>query len=81
MIGITSAVVPGAGRGYDWCRDGAHLPALIGKFQPIYPIPASTGCIYAGNDLQMPGCEKNVQDIIKAVKTGEETDGVLNCYI
>ena len=58
----------------DWFTS-QHLPALTGKFQPIYPISASTGCIYAGNDLQMPGCEKNVQDIIMAVKTGEETDG------
>ena len=41
----------------------------------IYPISASTGCIYAGNDMQMPGCQQNVDDIVKAVETGEEIDG------
>lgn len=41
----------------------------------IYPISASTGCVYAGNDLQMPGCQKNVDDIVEAVKTGKELDG------
>ena len=40
-----------------------------------YPISASTGCIAAGNDIQMPGCQQNLDDIVKAVKTGEELDG------
>lgn len=34
--------------------------------------------IYAGNDIQMPGCEKNVNDIIEAVKTGKKIDGYQN---
>ena len=25
--------------------------------------------------MQMPGCQKNVDDIVKAVETGEEIDG------
>ncbi|MDE7266607.1 MAG: hypothetical protein K2N89_03990, partial [Lachnospiraceae bacterium] len=40
-----------------------------------YPISASTGCVYAGNDVQMPGCQKNVDDIVQAVRTGETIDG------
>ena len=58
----------------DWFTS-QNMPMLTGKFKPIYPISASTGCIYAGNDMQMPGCQKNVDDIVKAVETGEEIDG------
>lgn len=58
----------------DWFTS-QDMPMLTGKFKPIYPISASTGCIYAGNDMQMPGCQKNVDDIVKAVETGEEIDG------
>lgn len=47
----------------------------IGNVKTRYPISASTGCIFAGNDIQMPGCQKNVDDIISAVQTGEEIDG------
>jgi len=38
-----------------------------------YPISSSPLCIKAGNDLQMPGCRLNVDDIIAAVdaKKGE----------
>ena len=48
---------------------------LTGNAKVIYPISASTGCIAAGNDMQMPGCQKNVDDIVKAVTSGEELDG------
>ena len=58
----------------DWFTS-QNMPMLTGKFQPIYPISASTGCIYAGNDMQMPGCQKNVDDIVEAVTTGREIDG------
>lgn len=58
----------------DWFTS-QHLPALTGKFKPKYPISASTGCIYAGNDIQMPGCQKNVDDIVKAVTEGKAIDG------
>ena len=58
----------------DWFTS-QNMPMLTGKFKPIYPISASTGCIYAGNDMQMPGCQKNVDDIVEAVTTGKEIDG------
>lgn len=58
----------------DWFTS-QDIPALTGKFNPIYPISASTGCIFAGNDVQMPGCSKNVDDIVEAVRTGSEIDG------
>lgn len=58
----------------DWFTS-QHMPFLTGKFTPKYPISASTGCIYAGNDIQMPGCRKNVEDIIKAVETEKDIDG------
>lgn len=58
----------------DWFTSQEHS-ALTGNAKVIYPISASTGCIYAGNDVQMPGCQKNVDDIVQAVKTGEEIDG------
>ena len=58
----------------DWFTS-QDVPGITGKFNPIYPISASTGCIYAGNDMQMPGCQKNVDDIVEAVKTGKEIDG------
>jgi len=58
----------------DWCTS-MDMPALTGKFKPHYPISASTGCIYAGNDMQMPGDQKNVDDIIEAVNSGNEKDG------
>lgn len=44
----------------------------LGETSDIYPWSSSVQCIYAGNDLQMPGCEGNVTDIIEAVEKGEE---------
>ena len=58
----------------DWFTS-QDVPWITGKYEPKYPISASTGCIFAGNDLQMPGCEKNVLDIIDAVNSGKEIDG------
>jgi beta-glucosidase len=58
----------------DWFTS-QDMPMLTGKFKPIYPISASTGCVYAGNDVQMPGCQKNVDDIVSAVNSGQEIDG------
>ena len=42
-----------------------------------YPCSSSPMCIKAGNDWQMPGCEKNVTDIIDAIESGEITLGEL----
>jgi beta-glucosidase len=58
----------------DWFTS-QKMPLMMGRFTPKYPISASTGCIYAGNDIQMPGCQKNVDDIVEAVNTGKEIDG------
>lgn len=43
----------------------------LGEKSEIYPWSSSVLCIRAGNDLQMPGCEKNIKDIIKAVEEQE----------
>ena len=37
-----------------------------------YTHSSSVQCIKAGNDLQMPGCQQNVDDIVNAVKEGKE---------
>jgi beta-glucosidase len=58
----------------DWYTS-QDVPGLTGTATPKYPISASTGCIFAGNDVQMPGCRKNVDDIVRAVKNGETIDG------
>lgn len=58
----------------DWFTS-QEQPEQVGKHTDRYPISASTGCVYAGNDIQMPGCQKNVEDIIEAVTTGREIDG------
>lgn len=58
----------------DWYTS-VNIPAFTGKYPAKYPISASTGCIHAGNDIQMPGCKENVEDIIQAVQSGEEKDG------
>ena len=58
----------------DWFTS-QDVPIITGFGAKAYPISASTGCIYAGNDIQMPGCAKNVDDIVKAVKSGEALDG------
>lgn len=49
--------------------------AMIGNVHTRYPISASTGCIFSGNDIQMPGCKKNMDDIVDAVHMGREIDG------
>ena len=58
----------------DWFTS-QEVSVLTGKFQPKYGISASTGCIAAGNDIQMPGCQKNVDDIVRAVQNQESIDG------
>ena len=37
-----------------------------------YTHSSSVQCIKAGNDLQMPGCQQNVDDIVNAVQEGKE---------
>jgi beta-glucosidase len=50
---------------------------LFGEAEHKYPISSSPLCIKVGNDLQMPGCQKNIDDIIEAVKEGTLTLGEL----
>lgn len=52
-----------------------YMPALTGENHTEHPIAASSGCCFAGNDLQMPGSSKNVQDLIDAVSSGMPIDG------
>jgi beta-glucosidase len=58
----------------DWFTS-VDIPAVTGKYGAHYPISSSAGCIRAGNDIQMPGCRKNVDDIVAAVTTGRAVDG------
>ena len=58
----------------DWFTS-QHQPGFTGTRKAPYPISASTGCIYAGNDVQMPGCQENIDDLVEAVKTGKKIDG------
>ena len=58
----------------DW-NTSQNIPAFHGIPSGRYPISASTGCVRAGNDLQMPGCQKNVDDLIQAVTSGQPVDG------
>lgn len=58
----------------DWLTS-VDMPEISMANHPKYPISSSVGCIYAGNDLQMPGCYKNISDIVEAVNTGKEIDG------
>lgn len=52
----------------DWCT--SQDTTYLGFTSDKYSWSSSTGCIKAGNDLQMPGCEENVIDIINGVKNG-----------
>lgn len=59
----------------DWFTS-QFIPQLQSKFEPIYPISSSTGCVKAGNDVQMPGCAKNVTDLIESVTEAKQVDGI-----
>lgn len=58
----------------DWFTS-QDVPMITGPDPSGYGIAASTGCIHAGNDIQMPGGQGNVDDIIETVKTRREIDG------
>ena len=58
----------------DWFTSQNTLAVTVNN-NVIYPISSSTGCVYAGNDVQMPGCQKNVDDLIQAVTAGTALDG------
>lgn len=44
--------------------------SFMGISSNKYPYSSSALCIKAGNDLQMPGCEENVEEIIHGIETG-----------
>ena len=48
---------------------------LLEKQDVIHPHGSATGCVYAGNDLQMPGGQENVDFLIDSVKNGKEIEG------
>nr|MCR5101192.1 beta-glucosidase [Butyrivibrio sp.] len=58
----------------DWFTS-QHVPFLTGDAPVKYPISSSPGCVYAGNDVQMPGCEQNVKDIENSINEGAESLG------
>lgn len=53
----------------DWCT--SQDTSYMGLTSDKYPWSSSEWCIKAGNDLQMPGCIENIDDIINGVKSGE----------
>lgn len=56
--------------------------SFLGPISKVYPYSSSVLCIKAGNDMQMPGCAGNVQDIIDGVKNdGEITLGDLQACV
>ena len=48
--------------------------SAMGMVSPTgkYTHSSSVQCIKAGNDLQMPGCQQNIDDIVEAVNNGNE---------
>lgn len=60
----------------DW-GTSEDMRALFGFGQLKYSYSAPDGCVRAGNDLQMPGCRKNIDALIQAVKDGTLTVGEL----
>ena len=53
----------------DWFTSQAVF-GLSDPSKAKYPHSSSVECIRSGNDWQMPGCKKNVTDIIDAVNDG-----------
>lgn len=55
----------------DWFTSNARISSALSKPNPVYPCSSSPLCVYAGNDVQMPGGEGNIPDIITAVNDGK----------
>lgn len=60
----------------DWFTS-QDVSFLIGDAKHKYPISSSVLCIKAGNDIQMPGCQKNVDDILEAVNNNVDDSNSL----
>ena len=61
----------------DWFTSNAKISSTLSKPDSKYPCSSSPLCVKAGNDVQMPGCEGNIADIITAVKDGSLPIGYL----
>ena len=61
----------------DWFTSNLSVAASLAKPDRRYPISSSPLCVYAGNDVQMPGCNGNINDIVSAVKDGSLPIGYL----
>ena len=61
----------------DWFTSNMRVSGAMAKPNPKYPCASSPLCIYAGNDVQMPGSEGNIEDIITAVQDGSLKLGYL----
>ena len=58
----------------DWCTTMGNFDQFY-LYDIINPKSAPSGCVYAGNDVIMPGCIQDVADIVEAVETGKEIEG------
>ena len=61
----------------DWFTSNPKVSGSLAKPNPKYPCSSSPLCVRAGNDVQMPGCEGNIADIITAVEDGSLPIGYL----
>ena len=68
----------------EWDYEGAVMTDWFSSFEDVeflgydeknlkYPPAFSRLCVYAGCDMQMPGCAKNAEDIVTAVHSGRLT--------
>ena len=57
----------------DWSTTGGGVTGKTGH----YPVSDAGGCIKAGNDLIMPGNEKDLNTVIRSVGAKEGDEGVL----
>jgi len=58
----------------DWCTTMGNFDQYY-LYDIVNPKSAPSGCVFAGNDIIMPGCTKDVDDIIEAVESGNEVEG------
>lgn len=61
----------------DWSTSSARITAQVSRPDAYYPCASSPACIRAGNDLQMPGTQENIDDIVAAVQDGSLPLGYL----
>lgn len=61
----------------DWFTSNDKVASTLSKPESKYPCSSSPMCIMAGNDVQMPGCERNIEDIVRAVENGSLPIGYL----